>query len=166
MCRPARPIPAYLPVTFLHCRNNASIIEKTTMPGGEFHAGESGLLPQRHRPHLSADAAGPGVPQAGLFQPGLCGQAQRFRLQGGAAGHALEGSGGIRLLHRVGRPLCALLLSGHPGLHPSDRSPQLVLPGAPPAGGIHPGGLPQQHRSAWGRLFWRISTAPLGRPAW
>ena len=37
------------------------------MPGGEFHAGESGLLPQRHRPHLSADAAGPGVPQAGLF---------------------------------------------------------------------------------------------------
>ena len=122
------------------------------MPGGEFHAGESGLLPQRHRPHLSADAAGSGVPQAGLFQPGFCGQAQRFRLQGGAAGHALQGSGGIRLLHRVGRPLCALLLSGHPGLHPSDRSPQLVLPGAPPAGGIHPGGLPQQHRSAWGRL--------------
>lgn len=24
-------MPAYLPVTFLHCRNNASIIEKTTM---------------------------------------------------------------------------------------------------------------------------------------
>lgn len=44
----------------------------------------------------------------GFFSQAFADQAQRFRLQGGAAGHALQGSGGIRLLHRVGRaPLCS-----------------------------------------------------------
>ena len=102
-----------------------------------------------------------------LFQPGLCGQAQRFRLQGGAAGHALQGSGGSDFFTVWDGPfvlfcfselatLGSILLAAALSLFCRER---------PLRGEFIQVGY-RSSIALLGPPFWRISTAPLGRPAW
>ena len=120
--------------------------------GRPFHAGQSGVLPQRHRSHLRDDAAGALSPQDQLLQSGLCRQAQQLCVQGGPAGDDVQGSHRIGLFPGVGYLLRPLLLFRHPAVHPAHRPAQPPAEGAAPSGGVHPGGLPQQRGPAGGRL--------------
>lgn len=100
------------------------------MPGGEFHSGESGL-PQRHRPIFLLMLLGL-VFRRLAFSARPLRTSQRFRLQGGAAGHALQGSGESDFF-TVWDGAFILLLHLYLGSI-LDRSPQLVLPGSAPCG--------------------------------